>query len=78
MDASGNVYTTGFFHGTVDFDPGAGVFNLSAAGSGANAFVLKLDAGGNFVWAIHFGGSSSSEIVSESIAVDALGKYPSA
>lgn len=33
VDAQGNVYATGSFSGTVDFDPGAGTFNLTAAGA---------------------------------------------
>jgi hypothetical protein len=43
VDGSGNVHTTGYFAGTVDFDPGAGTHNLTSAGSN-DVFVLKLEA----------------------------------
>ncbi len=45
VDGSGNVYTTGQFQRTTDFDPGAGVFNLTSAGS-RDIFVSKLDSAG--------------------------------
>jgi len=54
VDAAGNVYSTGGFYGTVDFDPGAGVFNLTSTGTD-DAFISKLDANGNFVWAKNIG-----------------------
>ncbi len=71
VDASGNVYTTGYFYGTVDFDPGVGTSNLSAVG-GSDIFVQKMDASGNFLWAKAFGGTSSSE-AGYSITVDNSG-----
>ena len=55
IDGSGNVYSTGQFYGTVDFDSGAGVFNLTSAG-GSDIYIQKLDANGNFIWATSFGG----------------------
>jgi hypothetical protein len=48
-DALGNIYSTGLLRGTYDFNPSAGVFNLSNVTDGA-AFVLKLDATGDFSW----------------------------
>lgn len=70
VDSSGNVYTTGVFAGTVDFDPGAGTSNL-AAGSSNNIFVSKLDTNGDFVWAKNFGSTGVDE--GRGIAVDGAG-----
>ncbi|MBD2705100.1 SBBP repeat-containing protein [Spirosoma sp. BT702] len=70
VDGSGNVYTTGSFAGTADFDPGAGVYSLSTVGS-ADIFVSKLNASGNFIWAKAMGGSNYD--VSNSVAVDGSG-----
>ena len=56
VNSSGNVYTTGIFQGTVDFDPGAGIANLISAGD-RDIFVSKLDSSGNFVWAKSMGGT---------------------
>lgn len=48
-DPAGNLYITGNFYGTVDFDPGPDVHSLTADTSGA-VFLLKLDAQGDFKW----------------------------
>ncbi|MGB0838978.1 MAG: T9SS type A sorting domain-containing protein [Salibacteraceae bacterium] len=55
-DPSGNVYICGLYRNTVDFDPGSGVANRTSNGN-ADAFVLKLDANGNFIWVKTFGGT---------------------
>jgi hypothetical protein len=70
VDGSGNVYTTGEFSGTADFDPGVGTFNIISAGS-SDAFVSKLDVSGNFVWAKNLGGSATD--IGYGIAVDPSG-----
>ncbi len=70
VDAIGNVYTTGTFSNTADFDPGVGTFTLTSFGI-TDVFISKLDASGNFVWAKQIGGSGDD--FAESIAVDASG-----
>lgn len=53
LDQYGNVYHTGTFSGTVDFDPGIGVANLTAQtfGGYGDIYVVKLNNSGDFVWA---------------------------
>lgn len=70
VDADGNIYVTGVFQETVDFDPGSETFELASNG-GEDIFALKLDSDGNFVWAASMGSSGYEEPVS--IGVDALG-----
>lgn len=70
IDANGNVYVTGSFQGTVDFDPGSGVVNLSAVQT--DAFILKLNSVGDFVFVKQFTGASGSSGTSNVIALDNL------
>ncbi len=70
VDNAGNVHITGFFESTVDFDPGSGTFDLVAGGS-VDAFILKLDNNGNFIWARKIGGTGQD--IGYSIALDATG-----
>jgi hypothetical protein len=69
VDASGNVYTTGMFSGTADFDPGAATATLTTVS--ANVFICKFNSSGNYVWAKQVGGSGNDS--GESITVDASG-----
>ena len=53
------VLITGYYKGTVDFDPGAGVINRTSNG-GEDIFLCKLDSSGNFLWVNTYGSSSGS------------------
>lgn len=70
-DAAGNVYTTGLFVGTADFDPGPSTFMLTSPVPSTDIFISKLDADGDFVWAVNFGGATADHGLS--IALDAAG-----
>lgn len=61
VDDKGNVYTTGSFESTADFDPSpAATINLSSNGS-SDIFISKLDANGNGLWATNLGGTANDE-----------------
>ncbi len=62
-DPAGNVYSTGRFLNTSDFDPGPGVFTLSS-GAGFEVYISQLDSTGNFMWAGEVGGSDDDAATS--------------
>jgi gliding motility-associated-like protein len=72
VDPAGNLYITGFFYATLDFDPGPGVANITCTGTGYAAFLLKLDQNGNFLWAGNIAQSDYGNI-GYSVAVAASG-----
>lgn len=71
IDASGNVYTTGFFTGSVDLDPGPGNYTLTSWG-GYIVFINKLDSSGNFIWGKSLGTGGIS-CTSHNLACDSYG-----
>lgn len=68
VDPIGNVYSTGFFAGTIDFDPGPGTFYLQGDGLSNDVYVQKLNSNGDFVWAKQIFGQS--DLTTYDIAID--------
>lgn len=71
VDQSGNVYATGFFQFTIDFDPGAGAYPLTSAGW-QDIFILKLDVNGSFVWVAAMGAEAYD--IAYAVKVNAAGE----
>lgn len=71
VDGDGNILLTGRIVGQVDLDPGPGQELVSTQNSGADVFVVKLDAQGNYLWGRVFGGLGTDQ--GNSLAVDAAG-----
>ncbi len=56
VNSNHDVYTTGQFGGSPDFDPDTSTYQLNCAGV-SDIFISKLDSNGNFIWATGFGGN---------------------
>lgn len=56
VDASGGIYVTGRFQGTVDFDPGPGTTNLTSSAPYSDGYLSKFDGAGNWKWVRQFAG----------------------
>ena len=67
VDASGNVFMSGYFQGTVDFGGGP----MTATGQSSDAFVVKFDPSGKFLWNVRYGDGQVQ--VAYGIAADAQG-----
>jgi hypothetical protein len=55
-DNKGNVYLTGNYRGTMDFDPSAGSEIKTPTGQ-LDLFLLKLTTDGDYQWVVTYGGS---------------------
>ncbi len=59
-DTQGNIYTTGMYYFSVDFDPGINEYRSTSNGK-SDIFILKLDSSGEFKWVESLGGISVDE-----------------
>lgn len=71
-ERNGNIYLTGYFTGSVDFDPGTGVRTLSTSNYYKDIFICKLNSSGTFSWANQFG-VTNGEDIGRDISVDDRG-----
>jgi hypothetical protein len=70
LDGTGNVYVAGYYGGSPDLDPGAGTTTLPSKG-GFDAYVIKLNSAGDFVYGRQVGGTQND--FAASVAADAAG-----
>jgi hypothetical protein len=67
LDSADNLYATGSFRFSADFNPNPGT-DVHAPIGGYDAYILKLGSGGGFKWARTFGGGQTDQGVD--IALD--------
>ena len=70
VDAANNIYVTGGFFNTVDFDPGAQTAERTSSGD-CDIFLTKLDPFGNFLDVLTFGDAGRD--LAHDVAIDASG-----
>ncbi len=67
VDGDQNLVVAGRFIGSVDFDPGPGIYQLNAGG-GSGSFVCKYTTEGKYVWAKSF--ESPAEVNTTVLDID--------
>jgi hypothetical protein len=70
-DSIGNIYITGGFSNSADFDPSPGTFNINSNNSSTDVFVAKLDANANLIWVKTIGGTGIDQ--GRAVTVDLQG-----
>ena len=77
-DNKGNIYSTGYFYRTIDFDPGVGTVLLTSSVS-HDAYISKHDKNGGLVWVKQFTGSNTSHgysiVLDDSLNVYSTGYF---
>lgn len=70
LDQNANIYFTGFFQGTADFDPSPAIDTLSSQGA-QDIFLASFDSAGNYLWARNFGGTADD--MGHAVTMDSSG-----
>jgi hypothetical protein len=65
-DAQGNIYQTGSFASTADFDPGAGTHDIVSNG-GTDGYVVKLSPTGAFISVAQLGGAGNDDATAATV-----------
>jgi len=68
IDSEGNIYVIGSYYGTLDIDPGPGVYNLYGSGSLKYSYVVKYSSSRDLIWAVNFGELSAGQ--NEGVHID--------
>jgi hypothetical protein len=69
LDKNSNIYISGFFQGTVDFNPGPGE-DIHTSNGSTDVYLVKFDSNGAFQWARTWGGIGMD--CGQSIAIDSM------
>lgn len=59
VNSLGEVFVSGTFQESGDYDPGPGIFSLIAGAGNQELFLAKLDSSGNLIWVNQIGGTSN-------------------
>ncbi len=70
IDHNNNLYLSGIFYQTGDFDPDSGSVNVTSNG-GSDVYLLKLDSNGTYLWSHQFG--SKQHDFSSDLSIDKYG-----
>ena len=66
LDSDENIYITGGFNDTVDFNPGPGI-DLHISNGNYDSFISKIDSSGNHIWTTSYGGQNVEVSISSAI-----------
>ncbi len=72
IDSAGSISLVGYFHDTVDFNPGPGVDEHTSNGA-EDVFVTKLGPDGSYRWTRTWGGTDINGDIAFGIATDGTG-----
>ena len=56
LDNDSNIYLTGFFSGSTDFDPSGGIMKIDSYGETEDVFIAKYNSNAEYAWVGRWGG----------------------